>query len=158
MNSKKQSIAPSLPPEDTRPKIDESLVDHTSVMKGAIPVLPMFLAWFCLVCNCVIPGLGNLDVFFFFSSILKNITNTVFIFYILLGTIWSGLFCLCLGIPRFSQHDSVRGRIGSFVVNLFVGVAQAFTLIFCLVGWGWSIWWGMIMLKIASKLLYSCYY
>lgn len=59
MNSKKQSIAPTLPPEDTRPKIDESLVDHTSVMKGAIPVLPVGLAWFCLICNCLIPGFGK---------------------------------------------------------------------------------------------------
>lgn len=58
MNSKKQSIAPTLPPEDTRPKIDESLVDHTSMMKAAIPVLPVSLAWFCLICNCLIPGFG----------------------------------------------------------------------------------------------------
>lgn len=58
MNSKKQSIAPTLPPEDTRPKIDESLVDHTSLMKAAIPVLPVSLAWFCLICNCLIPGFG----------------------------------------------------------------------------------------------------
>lgn len=69
-----------------------------------------------------------------------------------IGTICSGIFCLCLGIPRFSQHDGARARIGSFFVNTFVGIAQAFTLIFCLVGWGWSIWWGMIMLRTASKL------
>lgn len=60
MNSKKQSIAPTLPPEDTRPKLDESLVDHTSIMKAAIPVLPVGLAWFCLICNCLIPGSGKL--------------------------------------------------------------------------------------------------
>lgn len=70
------------------------------------------------------------------------------------GTICSGVFCLCLGIPRFSQHDGVRARIGSFVINTIVGVAQAFTLIFCLVGWGWSIWWGMIMLRASSN--YKC--
>lgn len=58
MNSKKQSIAPTLPPEDTRPKLDESLVDHTSIMKAAIPVMPVGLAWFCLICNCLIPGSG----------------------------------------------------------------------------------------------------
>lgn len=59
MNSKKQSIAPTLPPEDNRPKLDESLIDHTSVMKAAIPVLPIGLAWFCLICNCVAPGTGK---------------------------------------------------------------------------------------------------
>lgn len=58
MNSKKQSIAPTLPPEDNRPKLDMSLVEHTSMMKGAIPVLPVFLAWFCLICNCLLPGFG----------------------------------------------------------------------------------------------------
>lgn len=58
MNSKKQSIAPTLPPEDNRPKLDESLVDHTSIMKAAIPVLPVGLAWFCMICNCLIPGSG----------------------------------------------------------------------------------------------------
>lgn len=58
MNSKKQSIAPTLPPEDNRPKLDMSLVEHTSMMKGAIPVLPVFLAWFCLICNCFVPGFG----------------------------------------------------------------------------------------------------
>ena len=61
-----------------------------------------------------------------------------------------------MGIPRFSQHDSARGRIGSFIINWIVGISQAFTVIFCLVGWGWSVWWGTIMLNIASeyKLLY----
>lgn len=61
MNSKKQSIAPTLPPEDNRPKLDESLIEHASLMKGAIPVLPVCLAWFCLLCNCFVPGLGKIS-------------------------------------------------------------------------------------------------
>lgn len=28
-------------------------------MKGAIPVLPICLAWFCLVCNVIAPGTGE---------------------------------------------------------------------------------------------------
>lgn len=88
------------------------------------------------------------------SDIVRN-GSTIKIFVINFpGTICSGVFCLCLGIPRFSQYDGVRARIGSFVINTFVGVAQAFTLIFCLVGWGWSIWWGMIMLRASSN--YKC--
>lgn len=67
------------------------------------------------------------------------------------GTILSGFFCLCIGIPRFSQHDGARGRIGSFIINWIVGVSQAFTIIFCLVGWGWSVWWGSIMLTVARE-------
>jgi len=41
--------------------------------------------------------------------------------------------------------------MGSFVLNVLVGAAQLFTVIFCLVGWGWSIWWGLIILRIASE-------
>lgn len=70
MNSKKQSIAPTLPPEDTRPKLDDSLVDHTSIMKAAIPVLPVGLAWFCLICNCLIPGSGRRFFLFIFFILL----------------------------------------------------------------------------------------
>lgn len=46
-----------------RPKLDISLVEHTSVMKGAIPVLPMYLAWFCCMTNVFLPGIGNKNVF-----------------------------------------------------------------------------------------------
>jgi hypothetical protein len=31
-------------------------------MKGAIPVLPVTLAWLCLVFNVIIPGAGNVIV------------------------------------------------------------------------------------------------
>ncbi|KAJ8930147.1 hypothetical protein NQ314_017077 [Rhamnusium bicolor] len=109
---------------DNRPKIDLSLVEHASHMKGAIPVLPICLAWFCLVMNCIAPGTG---------------------------TVFSGFFCLCIGKPRFSQKDGPKQRIGSFIINLIIGFGQFFTVLFCLVGWGWSIWWGVIMLRIASK-------
>lgn len=71
--------------------------------------------------------------------------------FVSIGTILSGLFCLCIGVPRFSQHDGPRARIGSFVINCIVGVSQMFCLLFCLVGWGWSIWWGTIMLRTASE-------
>ncbi|CAH2061721.1 unnamed protein product, partial [Iphiclides podalirius] len=122
--SKNKSLSPTLPPEDTRTKLDPSLVEHTSVMRGAIPVLPLSLAYFCLFCNILVPGLG---------------------------TIFSGLFCLCFGIPRFGIHDSPKHRIGSFVINLLVGCGQLFTVLFCLVGWGWSIWWGTIMVRTSRK-------
>ncbi|XP_068624428.1 protein stum [Battus philenor] len=122
--SKNKSLSPTLPPEDTRTKLDPSLVEHTSVMRGAIPVLPISLAYFCLFCNILVPGLG---------------------------TILSGLFCLCFGIPRFGVHDIPRHRIGSFLINLLVGCGQLFTVLFCLVGWGWSIWWGTIMVRTSRK-------
>ncbi|XP_044268962.1 protein stum-like [Tribolium madens] len=124
MMSKKKSLTPSVPVEETKSKIDASLVEHTSHMKAAIPVLPVYLAWFCLVMNCIAPGTG---------------------------TVFSGMFCLCIGKPRFSQKDGPRPRIGAFIINLIIGFGQFFTVLFCLVGWGWSIWWGVIMVKLAKK-------
>ncbi|GLV45579.1 stumble [Carabus blaptoides fortunei] len=126
MMSKKKSLSSTLqpPPEDNSPKLDSSLVEYTSHMRGAIPVLPVSLAWMCLICNVFLPGFG---------------------------TILSGLFCLCIGIPRFSPRDGARARIGAFMIDVIVGISQMFTVLFCLVGWGWSIWWGVIMLKIARK-------
>ncbi|XP_050301035.1 protein stum [Anthonomus grandis grandis] len=126
ISGKKKSLTPLSmpPPEDTTPKIDMSLVEHSSHMKGAIPILPVWLAWFCCFMNCIGPGTG---------------------------TILSGLFCLCIGKPRFSQKDGPKPRIGSFIINLIIGFSQFFTVLFCLVGWGWSIWWGVIMIKIAKR-------
>lgn len=110
--------------EELRPKLPDVLVEHNSLMRGAIPCLPTPLAWFCFVWNLLIPGTG---------------------------TFWSGLFNLCVGQPRFSPVASGKARFGAFVVNLFVGVGQLFTILFCLVGWGWSIWWGVTMIRLARK-------
>lgn len=175
MLSKKQSLAPTIPPpevckisfplhpmkfkiqisllnQEQRPKLDMVLVEHASLMKGAIPVLPVYLAYFCLVCNVITPGLGELRVADLSFIYINFSDRPILLFYCaFLGTIFSGLFCLCIGVPRFSQHDGARGRIGSFIINTIVGISQAFTIIFCFVGWGWSIWWGTIMLNVASK-------
>ncbi|TDG50968.1 hypothetical protein AWZ03_002623 [Drosophila navojoa] len=124
-DARRQSIVAPPTSEETRRKLHNDLVEYTSKMKAAIPVLPLYLAWFCAFCNVIFPGLG---------------------------TLLSGLFCLCVGIPRFSQFDSARARIGSFIINIIVAVSQFFCVLFCFVGWGWSIWWGTIMLKCAKKL------
>lgn len=126
-----------------KPKLDLSLVEHASHMKGAIPVLPVKLAWFCLICNIFLPGIGK--------TFCENNAILDYYFSFVLGTIFSGMFCLCIGIPRFSQKDGPKPRIGAFIIDLIIGCGQLFTVLFCLVGWGWSIWWGLIMLKIASK-------
>ncbi|XP_049788248.1 protein stum [Schistocerca cancellata] len=122
--SKKTSSVGDAHELDTGPKIDPSLVEHTSLMRAAIPILPVPLAWFCLVCNVIIPGLGTMS---------------------------SGLFCLCFGKPRFSVRDDPQARVGACCVDLVIAVGQLFTVVFCLVGWGWSIWWGLIMLRLARK-------
>lgn len=127
--------------QDNKSKIDASLVEHNSHMKAAIPILPIWLAWFCCVMNCIGPGTGKF--FEFLEFLVLKVFN--------LGTVLSGMFCLCIGKPRFSQNDGPKPRIGAFIIDLIIGFSQFFTVLFCLVGWGWSIWWGVIMVKIASK-------
>ncbi|XP_034234243.1 protein stum [Thrips palmi] len=105
-------------------KLDAALVEHNGVMRGAIPVLPLPLAWICMVCNVFVPGLGTLSM---------------------------GLFCLCVGKPRFSSSDTAKARVGAFCLDTLVAASQLFTVLFCLVGWGWSIWWGLIALRLAKK-------
>ncbi|CAA9998833.1 unnamed protein product, partial [Nesidiocoris tenuis] len=122
LEMKRSSSVPAPPKPTGLPKLDLALVEHGSVMKGAIPVLPICLAWMCLILNILIPGTG---------------------------TIISGFLCMCFGKPRFSVNDSAVARLGSLCVNMIVGISQIFTIIFCLVGWGWSIWWGVIMIKVA---------
>ncbi|XP_055855819.1 protein stum isoform X2 [Episyrphus balteatus] len=124
-DSRRPSMKQGLPPEETRRKLHVDLVEFNSKMKGAIPVMPLYLAWFCAICNTLVPGLG---------------------------TLLSGFFCICVGIPRFSMYDSAKARFGSLIINCIVAVAQLFCVLFCFVGWGWSIWWGTIMLKTARKL------
>lgn len=119
-----------------------SLVEHASMMRAAVPVLKIPFAWICLFLNVFIPGLGKSYV---------NFYELLFNPFIQTGTILSGWLCLCFGHPRFSQSDNWRGRIGTFIINIIVGISQAFTIIFCLVGWGWSIWWGMMMVELASE-------
>ncbi|XP_066586724.1 protein stum [Prorops nasuta] len=118
------SVAPPPLSEEPRAKIPDVLVEHNSMMRAAIPCLPLPLAWFCLLWNVLLPGSG---------------------------TFWSGLFNLCVGQPRFSSVATFKSRLGAFIVNLIVGVGQLFTVLFCLVGWGWSIWWGITMIKLARK-------
>ncbi|XP_014489536.1 PREDICTED: protein stum-like [Dinoponera quadriceps] len=118
------SVAPPPLSEEPKAKLPDVLVEHNSVMRGAIPCLPVPLAWFCLVWNVLLPGSG---------------------------TIWSGLFNMCTGQPRFSPVAGLKSRLGAFIVNLVVGVGQLFTVLFCLVGWGWSIWWGVTMVRLARK-------
>ncbi|XP_078041398.1 mechanosensory transduction mediator stumble [Augochlora pura] len=118
------SVAPPPLSEEPKAKIPDVLVEHNSLMRGAIPCLPVPLAWFCLVWNVLLPGSG---------------------------TVWSGIFNLCSGQPRFSAVAGLKSRLGAFVVNLVVGVGQLFTVLFCLVGWGWSIWWGVTLVRLARK-------
>ena len=42
-------------------------------------------------------------------------------------------------------------RCGSFLINLVVGISQLVTVVLCLVGWCWSVGWGITLITVASK-------
>lgn len=42
-------------------------------------------------------------------------------------------------------------KASAFCTNLFVGLAQLFTITFMLVGWFWSLTWGIYMIILAGK-------
>jgi hypothetical protein len=67
------------------------------------------------------------------------------------GTILSGLLGMCLGAPRFSARVTTEHRLLAFIINLTIGIFQAFTVLFCLVGWCWALGWGIILVKTSGK-------
>jgi hypothetical protein len=76
----------------------------------------------------------------------------IIIFFFFKGTILSGMFGICLGAPRFSVHVTAEHRLLAFIINLTIGIFQAFTVLFCLVGWCWSLGWGIILVKTSGNL------
>ena len=60
----------------------------------------------------------------------------------------SGFFILCSGEARLSSKDGGQ-KIPTFVVNVIVGICQLFTTILLLLGWFWSVAWGVYMIIIA---------
>ena len=58
-NSQKAQFKPISNSVQDFPKLDASFVEHGSAMRGAIPVLPVPLAWICLILNVFLPGFGE---------------------------------------------------------------------------------------------------
>lgn len=58
---------------------------------------------------------------------------------------------MCLGAPRFSARVTTEHRLLAFIINLTIGIFQAFTVLFCLVGWCWALGWGIILVKTSGK-------
>lgn len=167
-SERRSKPAPAGPLSQELSKLDAALVEHNGVMRGAIPVLPLPLAWICLVCNVFVPGLGECGALPALpalrssprpppapSSLGFNADGCGPT--LPAGTLSMGLFCLCVGKPRFSSSDTAKARVGAFCLDTLVAASQLFTVLFCLVGWGWSIWWGLIALRLASKA-HSCFY
>jgi Ectodermal ciliogenesis protein len=72
----------------------------------------------------------------------------------LIGTILSGLLGICLGAPRFSARVTTEHRLLAFIINLTIGIFQAFTVLFCLVGWCWALGWGIILVKTSGNFFF----
>nr|XP_053643152.1 uncharacterized protein LOC128696100 [Cherax quadricarinatus] len=100
------------------------LVDVTSVLRGALPVLPRSLAALCLTLNIVLPGLG---------------------------TAASGWLGICWGRNRMGAVETSGQRFTSVVVTAVTGFVQLFTVTFFLVGWFWGVAWGILLVSIANK-------
>ncbi|CAL1532143.1 unnamed protein product, partial [Lymnaea stagnalis] len=97
------------------------LTNDETFIKNAIPYLPLGLAICCLILNVIIPGSG---------------------------TALSGLSILCCGQARVSnKNDQI---LTTLCANCMVGVAQLFTVTFFLVGWFWSIGWGIQMVSLSG--------
>ncbi|KAK7103353.1 micronuclear linker histone polyprotein-like [Littorina saxatilis] len=93
-----------------------------SMIRAAIPALPLPLAVVCLILNIVLPGSG---------------------------TVVSGMSVLCCSQSRISSKGDTKAN--TVCVNIFVGAAQLGTVTFFLVGWFWSLAWGVKMVILAVE-------
>ncbi|XP_039259830.1 uncharacterized protein LOC120336262 [Styela clava] len=94
--------------------------------KAVLPVVPVPVAVILLILNILIPGLG---------TIVGGCT-----------------FCCCATTYDKPNRKGIGQKIPKLVCrNLLVGFAQLFTVSFLLIGWVWSISWGMTMLYMAIE-------
>ena len=82
----------------------------------------------CLVLNCLCPGSGTL----------------------LSGIIVVSGCSSSLG-PRWGERPDTFDRVCCLLVNLIIALAQLVSVPLCLVGWCWSIGWGVTIINIASQ-------
>eukprot|EP01147_Barroeca_monosierra_P004863 gene4862-6885_t len=64
------------------------------------------------------------------------------------GTILAGFFALC-GIAN--PGSSGQSVVATFCCNFFVGILQLATVIIFLLGWIWSIMWGITFIAMSSQ-------
>ncbi|KAH9509183.1 hypothetical protein Btru_049317 [Bulinus truncatus] len=117
-----QNATATIVPEVTDEKPKSVLTNEETFIKNAIPYMPLSLAVVCLILNIIIPGSG---------------------------TALSGLSILCCGQARVSnKNDQI---LTTLCANCMVGLAQLFTVTFLLVGWFWSIGWGIQMVSLSVQ-------
>ncbi|XP_041066011.1 protein SPEC3-like [Carcharodon carcharias] len=68
------------------------------------------------------------------------------------GTILSGFTLLCCSEPATPTGHKTNDEILTLVcLNVWVGISQLFTVPFLLVGWLWSITWGVMMINLSYE-------
>ena len=82
----------------------------------------------CLVLNCLCPGAGTL----------------------LSGVLVVSSCSSSLG-PRWADRPDTFDRVCCLLVNLIISLAQLVSVPLWLVGWCWSIGWGVTIINIASE-------
>ncbi|KAJ8361442.1 hypothetical protein SKAU_G00179670 [Synaphobranchus kaupii] len=87
---------------------------------GAIPTLSKHLAIICLLLNILLPGTG---------------------------TMLAGLALLCCPQSTRKRQGQEADRLVLACINLWVGLSQLFTVTFLLIGWLWSLAWGVLLLQ-----------
>ncbi|XP_035255670.1 protein SPEC3-like [Anguilla anguilla] len=87
---------------------------------GAIPNLSKHLAITCLLLNIFLPGTG---------------------------TMLAGLALLCCPQNTRKRRGQEADPLVLACINLWVGLSQLFTVTFLLIGWLWSLVWGVILLQ-----------
>ena len=65
------------------------------------------------------------------------------------------LICCC-GQTRYDENCDGDKKFCAFLMNLIIGLSQFSTIIFCLVGWCWSVGWGITLISVSSKYFFKC--
>ncbi|XP_067844473.1 protein stum homolog isoform X2 [Heptranchias perlo] len=114
--------APRKEEEDSENDTDDPQMKPTKIT-GAIPYMSKPMAVICLVLNIIVPG-----------------------------TILSGFTLLCCSEPATpTGRKSSDEMLALVCLNVWVGISQLFTVPFLLVGWLWSITWGVMMINLSCK-------
>ncbi|CAF3746156.1 unnamed protein product [Rotaria sp. Silwood1] len=104
------------------------------MFRRAVPHMPRALACICFILNLVLPGTGMILRY----QRKKNILDDT-----LFSTLISAFAVFCCG-----KHDYEK-NIVAFFYNILAAILQSAT-IFLLVGWIWSIRWGILFVQLSG--------
>ena len=158
--------------DDEDPELAAAIAAYTteSWSYRAIPYTPIWCAAFCCALNVLLPGFGTilvglLGVCFGQSRWSSDGTANIEKSGVTVATSGpSGKGGQKIGVgnqidikldngKKREKRSGAETALITIGANLFVGISQLFTVTFLLVGWFWSIAWGVHMLSLASNAL-----